>query len=125
MADTATHLVDRVLPEVPVRQWVLSLPIPLRYRIAYDRELCSEVLGAFLRTVFSSLRRRAKEHFGVADSQSGSVSTLQRFGARGPGGCWRSRKTVEIWTSRRRKTWPISEQISRAEGVGGPDNRSL
>jgi hypothetical protein len=80
MADTAAHLVDRVLPEVPVRQWVLSLPIPLRYRIAYDRELCSEVLGAFLRTVFSSLRRRAKEHFGVADSQSGSVSTLQRFG---------------------------------------------
>jgi hypothetical protein len=23
MADTATHLVDRVLPDVPVRQWVL------------------------------------------------------------------------------------------------------
>jgi hypothetical protein len=26
MADTAAHLVDRVVPEVPVRQWVLSLP---------------------------------------------------------------------------------------------------
>jgi hypothetical protein len=58
----------------------LSLPIPLRYRIAYDRELCSEVLGVFLRTVFSSLRRRAKEELGVPDGQSGSVSTLQRFG---------------------------------------------
>ena len=80
MADTAAHLVDRVLPEVPIRQWVLSLPIPLRYRIAYDRELCSEVLGVFLRTVFSSLRRRAKHHFGVTNGQSGSVSTLQRFG---------------------------------------------
>ena len=57
MADTAAHLVDRVLPEVPIRQWVLSLPIPLRYRVAYDRELCSEVLGVFLRNVFSSLRR--------------------------------------------------------------------
>jgi hypothetical protein len=32
MADTAAHLVDRVLPEVPFRQWVLSLPFPLRYR---------------------------------------------------------------------------------------------
>jgi hypothetical protein len=32
MADTAAHLVDRVLPEVPVRQWVLSLPFALRYR---------------------------------------------------------------------------------------------
>jgi hypothetical protein len=49
-------------------------------RVAYDRELCSEVLGVFLRTVFSSLRRRAKNQLGVADSQSGSVSTLQRFG---------------------------------------------
>jgi hypothetical protein len=30
MADTAAHLVDRVLPEVPVRQWLLSLPFALR-----------------------------------------------------------------------------------------------
>ncbi len=26
MADSAAHLVDRVFPEAPVRQWVLSLP---------------------------------------------------------------------------------------------------
>jgi hypothetical protein len=26
MADTAAHLVDRVFPEVPVRQWVVSVP---------------------------------------------------------------------------------------------------
>ncbi len=30
MAQTAAHLVDHVIPDVPVRQWVLSLPIPLR-----------------------------------------------------------------------------------------------
>ena len=30
MAQTAAHLVDHVIPQVPVRQWVLSLPIPLR-----------------------------------------------------------------------------------------------
>ena len=34
MADTAAHLVDRVLPKVPVRQWVLSLPVALRYPAA-------------------------------------------------------------------------------------------
>jgi hypothetical protein len=28
MADTAAHLADRVFPEAPVRQWVLSLPWP-------------------------------------------------------------------------------------------------
>jgi len=30
MADTAAHLVDRVIPDVPVRQWVLSPPHALR-----------------------------------------------------------------------------------------------
>ena len=39
MADTAAHLVDCVLPEVPIRQWVLTLPYPLRYRCAYDAQL--------------------------------------------------------------------------------------
>ncbi len=28
MADTALHLVNKVIPEVPVRQWVCSLPRP-------------------------------------------------------------------------------------------------
>jgi hypothetical protein len=41
MADTAAYLVDCVLPEVPVRQWVLTLPYPLRYRCAYDAKLTS------------------------------------------------------------------------------------
>jgi hypothetical protein len=30
MSQTAAHRVDHVIPQVPVRQWVLSLPIPLR-----------------------------------------------------------------------------------------------
>src|SRR2546427_13032662 len=34
MADTAAHLVDSMFPHVPVRQWVLSLPFALRYRLA-------------------------------------------------------------------------------------------
>jgi hypothetical protein len=32
MAQTAAHLVVHVIPHVAVRQWVLSLPIPLRLR---------------------------------------------------------------------------------------------
>lgn len=39
MADMAAHLVDRVVPEVPVRQWVPSVPFALRYRLAYDSSL--------------------------------------------------------------------------------------
>ena len=56
MADTAAHPVDRVFPEAPVRQYVLSLPFALRYRLAYDQELCSQVLRIFVQTVFSSPR---------------------------------------------------------------------
>src|SRR5947209_4371174 len=39
MTETAAHLVDHVLPMVPVRQWVLSLPFVLRYRMTYDADL--------------------------------------------------------------------------------------
>jgi hypothetical protein len=80
MADTAAHLVDRVLPEVPVRQWVLSLPFALRYRLAYDAALTSAVLGVFVRTVFASLRRRARQHWDVTRGQCGAVTFVQRFG---------------------------------------------
>jgi hypothetical protein len=59
MADTAAHLVDRVFPEVPFRQWVLPLPFALRYRLAYDAHLVRDVLHIFVQTVFGSLRRRA------------------------------------------------------------------
>jgi hypothetical protein len=45
MAETAAHLVDHVFPEVPVRQWALSIPFPLRYRLAYDSGLMSKVLN--------------------------------------------------------------------------------
>ncbi len=39
MSELAAHLVDRVIPDVPVRQWVLSLPWSLRYQLAFDAKL--------------------------------------------------------------------------------------
>jgi hypothetical protein len=81
MADTAAYLVDCVLPEVPIRQWVLTLPYPLRYRCAYDAALTSEILRAFLRALFSALRRRAKSQWDTPRGQCGSVTFIQRFGS--------------------------------------------
>lgn len=63
MSDTAADLVDRALPGVIVRQWVLTLLSPLRYRCAYDAALTSEVLRAFLRALFAELRRRARKQW--------------------------------------------------------------
>jgi hypothetical protein len=37
--DTATHIVDRVLPIALIRQLVLSLHFALRYRLGYDSGL--------------------------------------------------------------------------------------
>jgi len=81
MADTAAHLVERVLPEVPVRQWVLTLPYPLRYRCAWNARLTSEALRCFLRAVFTDYRRRAKRDLGVSRVACGSVTFIQRFGS--------------------------------------------
>jgi len=39
MAETAAHLVDAVIPEVPVRQWVLSLPYDIRFALARIDEM--------------------------------------------------------------------------------------
>jgi hypothetical protein len=72
MNDTAAHLVDRVIPDVPVRQWVLSLPHRLRYLCAKDSGLLRAILRIFLRAVFRLLRRIARRR-GVRKGQCGSA----------------------------------------------------
>jgi hypothetical protein len=79
MADTAAHLVDRVFPEVPVRQWVLSVPFPLRYRLAYDSSLIREVAQIFVRAIFSSIRRRSGLSASNRKARCGAVGFIQRF----------------------------------------------
>ena len=43
MAQTAVHLVECVIPWVPTRQWVVSVPIPLRYWMSSSRDLTAQV----------------------------------------------------------------------------------
>ena len=63
---------------VSVRQWVLSFPFEIRYRLAWDGELVSTVLAVFLRVVNGWYRRQAKA-MGHAGGRSGSVTFVQRF----------------------------------------------
>jgi class 3 adenylate cyclase len=49
MAESAALLVDEVFPEQPVRQWVLSVPSPLRFLFAAR----PDIMGAVLRIVYS------------------------------------------------------------------------
>ena len=80
MAERAAHLVEHVFPpDVPVRQWVLSVPHRLRYRLAYDHRLCRTVLGVFVRALRSAYRRQAKRA-GPGGGETGMVTSVQRFG---------------------------------------------
>src|SRR4029453_12503122 len=43
MAQTAAHLVEQVVPWVPTRQWVISMPVPLRYWMGSSQDLTAKV----------------------------------------------------------------------------------
>ena len=58
MAETAAHLVDEVIPQVPVRQWVLSFPIPLRFLLAAHPQLLSPVLKVINRAISTFLTKK-------------------------------------------------------------------
>ena len=72
MAERAAHLVDQLFPDVPVRQWVLTLLDRLRYLLAWDHRLCRAVVGIFMRAVLGALQRQARAQ-GMADGRSGAV----------------------------------------------------
>jgi len=72
---TAAHLVDHVIPRVPVRQWVLSLPIPLRLLLAAQPKLVTPVLQVVHRVITRFLLDQAGLKAEQADS--GAVTLIQ------------------------------------------------
>ena len=66
MSQTAANLVDRVFPKVPVRQWVLTVPMRLRYLLARSGSLLRASpdtrrpprVRCFVRPILSSRYRR-------------------------------------------------------------------
>jgi hypothetical protein len=79
ITERAAHLIDHVLPRAPVRQWVLSLPFELRYRLAWDHRLCRAVLAVYTRALQGFYRKRASAS-GHRDGRTGTVTVIQRFG---------------------------------------------
>jgi Transposase zinc-binding domain len=78
MAAEAVQVVDRVVPNVPLRQWVLSLPWELR-GLAATRP---KVLGAMDRIFAEEIARLTKRRAGKAGAETGSVAAPQLFGTR-------------------------------------------
>ena len=76
---TAAHLVDHVILQVPVRQWVLSLPIPLRVLLAAQPGLVTPVLQVVQRVVTRHLLHAAE--LEADEGHGGAVTLIQRFGS--------------------------------------------
>jgi hypothetical protein len=79
MTERAAHLVDEVLPWVPVRQWVLTMPYRLRYQLAWNHGLSRAVLRVYTRVLLDVYRRGARAR-GIEGGQTGMVTALQRAG---------------------------------------------
>jgi len=79
MTATAAHMATRVLPDVPVRQWVLSVPHEIRGLLAAKAVVLSSVLRIFLSVVTGWYEREAKRT-GVVGPKTGAVAFPQRFG---------------------------------------------
>ena len=79
MAEAAAHLVDSVIPTVPVRQWVLSFPIPLRNLFAVYPDLLLPVLQIIHRAIATFLFIQTGQKRDQA--ATGAVTPMQRFGS--------------------------------------------
>ena len=82
MAQTAAHLVEQVIPWVPTRQRVVSVPVPLRYWMAASQNLTATV-HTIIRTTIGQYYVNQAVTRGVPRDQvqPGSVTFLQRFGS--------------------------------------------
>jgi Putative transposase len=77
MCATAANLIERVLPETALRQWVLTFPFPWRRRLAYDGALLSALNRIFVETVHTFYTRRAAIG-GAPGAKTGAVTVVQR-----------------------------------------------
>ena len=86
MAQTAAHLVDHVIPLVPVRQWVISVPKRLRGMLADRPRAVAALTKIFLAEIERLLCAAAG---GTRDADApasarprlGGISFLHRFGS--------------------------------------------
>jgi hypothetical protein len=80
MCGTAAHLVDHVLPDVPVRQWVLTAPFEVRRVLALRPEALTACNRLFVEEIARWQKDKAKA-LGTPGGETGSVTFVQRFNA--------------------------------------------
>ena len=115
MVESAAHLIDQVLREQPIRQWLLIFPYRLRFLFAAQPQVPSGVLGVVYRAISTCLVR--KSGFTVASgAKTGAITLIQRF-------CSASsmmRPVNARSTARSSDTWRSAGRSNA--GQKGPDN---
>jgi hypothetical protein len=98
MAESAALLVDGVFPDQPVRQWVLSVPYPLRFLFASRPDITGAVLAIVYRVIATYLA--CKAGFSAKRARTGAVTLIQRFGGRSTSTCTSTCRSSTGCTSR-------------------------
>lgn len=97
MSATAANLMERVLPQTGLRQWVLTFPFPWRVRLAQDGALLGELTRIFVETVqtFYALARGSGGRPGRQDRGGhGRAENVVRHAAQSPPARARSRRNL-------------------------------
>ena len=75
MSETVYHLVENINPKVPIRQYALSIPYPLRYWLASSKQLTGKVSKILARAVREFYCDPNKKKI-----RSEAITFIQRFG---------------------------------------------
>ena len=114
MNQTAANLVDQTIPDIPIRQWVISFPHKIRFWIANTPADTSRVLKIITRVINRFYQEKYKTRGRKNGTKVGSICFIQRFGGSvnlNPhfhiiyaDGVWQEENTQLKFTSRKKVT---------------------
>jgi len=85
MNEGSAFFTTNVIPTVPVRQWVLSFPMPARYWMARNPKLMGSLLNIYIRALNGYYQKSFFKRSGVLAKdhkvKTGSLTVIQRFGS--------------------------------------------
>ncbi|MCP4233851.1 MAG: transposase, partial [Aestuariibacter sp.] len=79
MTKSAALLVDEILPQQAMRQWVLSVPFQLRFLFASQPAIMGKALSIVYRAISTHITRKAG--YTKTTAHTGAVTLIQRFGS--------------------------------------------
>lgn len=79
MNEAEHRLMEELFPRQAARQWVLSIPIPLRFLCARNRSLINRLVRIFAEAIEQLIRKKLRQR-GINRPRSGGVLFIQRIG---------------------------------------------